>query len=150
LAPERGRRGFEAGAAGAGWSAGRARDVPHEATEEIDMRFLFTVIDDGQAAAAGDNASASAAEMAAIDLFNARIQASGQLIAAHGLAAPATATVVDARGDAAIVTAGSFDEGASFAAGFWIVDADDEHAARTLAHDASRACNRRIEVRGLQ
>lgn len=113
------------------------------------MRFLVSVIDDGQAEAAGRVASATDSEMAAIDEFNARLEREGHWVLAGGLASPADATVVDNRGEAPVLSHGSFVEGDSFVAGFWVLEAPDEAEARLLAGDASRACNRRVELRAL-
>jgi hypothetical protein len=111
------------------------------------MQYLVSVIDDGQALAAGDNYSASADEEAAIDVFNARLQAEGHWLFAGGLGMPDAATVIDNRGDQAIVTDGPFLESNEFTAGLWIIEAADLDVALRLATDASKACNRRIEVR---
>ena len=44
-------------------------------------------------------------------------------------------------------TAGAPGPGTAYLSGLWIVDVPDETAALTLATEASRACNRRVEVR---
>jgi hypothetical protein len=111
------------------------------------MQYLVSVIDDGQAEAAGRSDSASAAEAAAIDSFNEKLQAEGHWVLAGGLGDPAAATVVDNRGDVPIVSDGPYVESKEFLAGFWIMDAADLDVALQLAGDASKACNRRIEVR---
>ena len=111
------------------------------------MQYLVSVIDDGQAEAAGSDDSASAAEAAAIDSFNEKLQVEGHWVFAGGLGGPASATVVDNRGDVPIVSDGPYLESKEFLAGFWILEAADLDVALRLARDASRACNRRIEVR---
>lgn len=113
------------------------------------MRSLVSVIDDGQAAAAGSVASATESEMAAIDEFNARLEREGKWVLAGGLASPVDATVVDNRGESPVLSHGSFVEGDPFVAGFWVLEAPDEAEALLLAGDASRACNRRVELRAL-
>ena len=111
------------------------------------MQYLVSVIDDGQAEAAGANYSATPAEDAAIDVFNARLRAEGHWVFAGGLGMPTASTVIDNRAQHAVITDGPFIESKEFLAGFWIIDAADLDVALALATDASKACNRRIEVR---
>ncbi|MEH0108869.1 YciI family protein [Tersicoccus sp. MR15.9] len=111
------------------------------------MQYLVSVIDDGQAAAAGRADSAMPEEMAAVDRFNDRLQAEGHWVFAGGLAAPDTATVVDTRGKKPVVTDGPYVESKEYLAGFWVWEVPDLDAALKLAADASTACNRKIEVR---
>jgi hypothetical protein len=86
-------------------------------------------------------------EMAAIDVFNDRMIADGHWVFAGGLGGPDTATVIDNRGERAVVTDGPFVETKEFLIGFWIVEAADLDAALRLATDGSKACNRKVEVR---
>jgi hypothetical protein len=111
------------------------------------MQYLISVIDDGQAAAANDNDSATQTEMAAIDAFNDRLRAEGHWVYANGLGAPGTATVIDNRGEEPVITDGPFLESKEFIAGLWIIEAPDLDAALRLAADGSKACNRKLEVR---
>ncbi|MCD0447539.1 YciI family protein [Glycomyces sp. A-F 0318] len=104
------------------------------------MQYLVSVIDD-------KTASATPEEMAAIDAFNDRLEAEGHWVFAGGLAAPDTATVVDNRGEAPLLTDGPFVETKEFLAGFWIIEAPDLDAALALAAEGSKHCNRRVEVR---
>lgn len=104
------------------------------------MQYLVSVIHDQPGLATPD-------EMAAIDAFNDRLQAEGHWVFAGGLASPGTATVVDNRGDDAVFTDGPFVESKEFLAGFWILEAPDLDVALKLATEASKACNRKIEVR---
>ncbi|MFF4197129.1 YciI family protein [Nonomuraea sp. NPDC001831] len=104
------------------------------------MRYLISVIDDR-------TNSATPEEHAAIDVFNDRLQAQGHWVFAGGLAAPATATVIDNRGAEAMVTDGPFLESKEYLAGFWIIEAPDLDVALRLAADGSKHCNRRVEVR---
>lgn len=111
------------------------------------MEYLISVIDDGQAEAAGADASATEAEAAAIDEFNQRLQDDGQWVFAAGLGGPASSTVLDNRGDELMISDGPFVESKEFLAGFWIVKASDLDSAMRLAADGSKACNRKVEVR---
>lgn len=114
------------------------------------MKFLVSVIDDGQAAAAGQSYSASEAEAAAIDTFNERLQAEGHWVYAGGLADTDTAKVVDNRGASATFTDGPFVESKEYLGGFWIIEAADLDAALAWAERGSRACAGKVEVRPFQ
>jgi hypothetical protein len=111
------------------------------------MQYLVSVIDDGQADAVDSDTPASSAEQAAIDVFNEQMQTDGYWVFAGGLGRPVGATVVDSRGETPIVTDGPFVESKEFLAGLWIIEAPDLDVALRLAHGASKACNRKIEVR---
>jgi hypothetical protein len=104
------------------------------------MQYMFSVITD-----TGDRATPE--EDAAIDVFNAGLQAEGRWVFAGGLAAPSSATVVDNRGEEPLITDGPFLESKEYLAGFWIIEAADLDAALKLATAGSRACNRKVEVR---
>jgi hypothetical protein len=104
------------------------------------MQYLVSVIDDTTGLATPD-------EMAAIDVFNDRLQAEGRWVFAGGLAAPSSATVIDNRGGEALFTDGPFLESKEYLAGFWIIEAADLDVALKLAAEGSKACNRKVEVR---
>jgi hypothetical protein len=104
------------------------------------MQYLISVIHDHAGVATPD-------EDAAIDVFNDRLQAEGQWVFAGGLASPNTATVIDNRGEEALVTDGPFIESKEYLGGFWILEAPDLDVALELATEGSKACNRKIEVR---
>lgn len=114
------------------------------------MQYLVSVIDDGQALAVRRSDSATSSEMAAIDVFNDRLQAEGHWVFAGGLASPSTATVIDNRGEEVVFTDGPFLESKEFLAGFWVIQAPDLDVALGLAAEGSKACNRRVEVRPFQ
>ena len=104
------------------------------------MQYLVSVINDTTDLATPD-------EMAAIDVFNDRLQAEGYWVFAGGLGAPSTATVIDNRGAEALFTDGPFVESKEFLIGFWIIEAPDLDVALKLAAAGSKACNRKVEVR---
>ena len=106
------------------------------------MRFLISVID-------SQTGTATAAEMGAIDAFNAGLRERGQFIFAGGLSAPDSAKVIDNRSNRGEVSAGPLHHGNEYLSGFWIVEAKDESAALAIANGASMACNRRVELRPL-
>lgn len=111
------------------------------------MHFLVNVIDDGQAEAAGRTESGTQAETDAVDALNARL--GDAVVFAAGVSAPGDATVVDARGAEPTVTSGLLGDPAEFVAGFWVMDLPDAETALRVAHEASVACNRKIELRPL-
>jgi hypothetical protein len=98
------------------------------------------VIDSNSGTATGD-------EIAAIDAFNDRLRAENHWVFAGGLAAPSTATVIDNRGDEAVLTDGPFLESKEYLAGFWIIEAPNLDVALKLAVEGSKSCNRKVEVR---
>jgi hypothetical protein len=104
------------------------------------MQYLLSVIHDG-------TDDATDAEMAAIDVFNDELQAGGNWVFAGGLGFPHNATVIDNRGEEAMITDGPFLESKEFLAGFWIIEAADLDEALEQASRGSRACNRKVEVR---
>jgi hypothetical protein len=104
------------------------------------MKYLISVIHDQAGLATPE-------EDAAIDVFNDRLQAEGHWVFAGGLASPNTATVIDNRGEEALVTDGPFIESKEYLAGFWIIEAPDLDVALRLGTEGSKACNRKIEVR---
>ena len=104
------------------------------------MKYLVSVIDDNAGLATSD-------EMAAIDAFNDRLLAEGHWVFAGGLGSPSTATVIDNRGEEAMVTDGPFLESKEYLVGFWIMEAPDLDVALKLAAEGSKACNRKVEVR---
>ena len=104
------------------------------------MQYLVSVITDKADLASPD-------EMAAIDVFNDRLQAEGYWVFAGGLATPSSATVIDNRGGEAMFTDGPFIESKEYLIGFWILECADLDVALKLAAEGSRACNRKVEVR---
>ena len=104
------------------------------------MQYLVSVINDTAGLATPD-------EDAASDVFNDRLKAEGHWVFAGGLAAPSSATVIDNRGQEAMITDGPFVESKEYVVGFWIIEAADLDVALKLAAEGSKACNRKIEVR---
>jgi hypothetical protein len=104
------------------------------------MKFLISVIDDLAN-------SGTPAEMVEIDKFNDALRANGQWVFAWGLQAPQSATVIDNR-DGANLSTGKplFDAKENFS-GLWIIEVADADTAEKLAFAASKACNRKVELR---
>ena len=103
-------------------------------------QYLMSVLTD-------TSGSATAEEMAAIDVFNEQLRADGHWVFAGGLAAPGTATVVDGRGGEAVFTDGPYIESKEYIIGFWIIETPHLDAALRLAAEGSKHCNRRVELR---
>jgi hypothetical protein len=104
------------------------------------VRCVIFVIDAQSRSADGD-------EIAAIDAFNDQLRTAGEFVMAFGLAAPPHAMVIDNRSDAGIEHSGSIFHSDEFFSGMWIIEVDSPEVARTRAMQASRACNRRVELR---
>jgi hypothetical protein len=104
------------------------------------MQYFVSVIAEGEGLA-------TPAEMAAIDVFNDRLQAEGSWVFAAGLGTPDTATVIDNREGLGMITDGPFVESKEYLAGFWVIEAPDLDVALKLAAGGSKACNRKVEVR---
>lgn len=104
------------------------------------MHYLLTVI--------GDTTNeVDDSEPGAVDAFNQKLKADGRWVFGGGLTSPDDATVTDNRGSSPVHTDGPFVESKEYLAGFWVVEAHDLDAALELSAGASRACNRKIEVR---
>jgi len=106
------------------------------------VKFLISVIDD-------ISNSGTQEEMVEINKFNDQLRANGHWIFAWGLQAPETATVIDNRGGANLSTGKPLFEAKENFSGLWLIEAEDPEIARTLAFEASKACNRKVELRPL-
>ena len=104
------------------------------------MKFLISVIDTLENPGTTD-------EMVEIDKFNDRLRAAGQFIFAWGLHAPESATVIDNRDGANLSTGKPLFDSPENVSGLWVIDVIDAQTARTLAFAASKACNRKVELR---
>lgn len=104
------------------------------------MRFLIAVVD-------SVTGTADADEIAAIDAFNDRLRAGGHWVFADGLESPDQAVVLDARGATVIRQDGPLVPSDEYLAGFWVIEAAGRDEALALAADASRSCQRKVEVR---
>jgi hypothetical protein len=104
------------------------------------MRFLLSVIHNG-------TGTADAEEMRNIDAFNDRLREHGYRVIAEGVQGPETAFLFDNRNNADLVEKKPFIQSKEFLNGFWVIDVPNEEIAHELARDASKACNRKIELR---
>jgi hypothetical protein len=108
--------------------------------EMIRVHYMVSVIDDKSNPGSTDR-------QAAISAFNERLIAEGYWVFAGGLADTDAATVVDNRGGEPVLTDGPFVESKEFLAGVWVWEAPDLDVALELATEASKVCDRKIEVR---
>jgi hypothetical protein len=106
------------------------------------MKYLISVID-------VPRNPGTAAEMVEIDKFNDSLRENGQWIFAWGLQPPETATVIDNRKDANISTGKPLFDAPENFSGLWLVEVESLEVAESLAHLASKACNRKVELRPL-
>jgi hypothetical protein len=90
------------------------------------------------------------AAFAAVDTFNAEVQAAGAWVFAGGLLPPESATVVNATGGQVVTTDGPFAETKEQLGGFWVIEVADLDAALTWAAKGSEACRNPVEVRPFQ
>ncbi|MEN9922643.1 MAG: hypothetical protein RIS09_157 [Actinomycetota bacterium] len=104
------------------------------------MKFIIFVVD-------GESNSATGNEIEAIDAFNARLQEKNYWVMAVGIHGPSNATLIDNRNGANLQNSGSLFAAAEHYSGFWIIDVPNEETANLLAHEGSKACNRRVELR---
>ena len=103
-------------------------------------RFLIAVIDSVEN-------SGSDAELAKITEFNRGLQVKGQLVMAAGIAGPKSSIQFDFRpGHQEIETQSIYSEN-EFVSGFWIIDAQNQAEAESIAKQASVSCARRVELR---
>ncbi len=112
-------------------------------------KYLFTVHGPAEIDEFGNYGSQEALDeaLATTEEFNDRLRADGYWVFAGGLQSGSTATVVDGRGGAPVLTDGPYLETKELLAGFWIIEAPDLDVALDLAAQASKACGAQVEVR---
>jgi len=106
------------------------------------MRFLFLVIDT-------PSNPGTSQEMVEIDKFNDSLKANGQWIFAWGLHGADHSQLIDNRAGLGKIDNTSLVKSEENYSGFWLIDAESPEQAQTLALEASRACNRKVELRPL-
>jgi len=111
--------------------------------------YLLSVHGPAERGEFGDYGSKEAMEeaFAATGAFNDKLKADGYWVFAGGLEPAATATVVDGRGTAPVLTDGPYLESKEIIGGFWVVDVPDLDVALRLAAEGSKACGGKVEVR---
>jgi hypothetical protein len=106
------------------------------------MKYMICVIDTV-------SGTGNSQEMAAIDEFNDSLKASGQLLMAEGIQSPEESIVIDNRSNAGVITQGPLHQTTEYVSGFWVITASSDSEAEALAVNASKACNRKVELRPL-
>ena len=106
----------------------------------MSVRCIFFVIDE-------PNNLATADEMLAIDTFNKKLKTTGSWVTAGGIHSEGTISLIDNRKDLGAINSQSLVTGKENYTGFWIVECESDEQALDLAKEASRACNRRVELR---
>lgn len=104
------------------------------------MKFVIFVIDDG-------NNLADSSEMSNIDAFNQMLVDNGHFIHAAGIESGAATTVIDNRNNANQTSQGSLYSAPAHYTGFWLIESQDDAQALELSKQASKACNRKVELR---
>jgi len=85
--------------------------------------------------------------MKEIDSFNDMLQANGHWIMAAGIGEPNSATQIDSRDSEPVILNGSLFKNKLFYSGFWVLQVENHNQAMELADKASKACNRKLEIR---
>jgi hypothetical protein len=88
-----------------------------------------------------------AAHFQAMRAFHEELTASGELVAAFGLADPAHTQVVEVRGELPVVSDGPYAEAKEVLAGFGIVEVDGHDRAVALAARFAQVVGTRVELR---
>jgi hypothetical protein len=106
------------------------------------MKYMICVIDTA-------SGTGNSQEMAAIDEFNESLISSSQLLMAEGIQSPEKSIVIDNRADAGLVNQGPLHQTTEYVSGFWVITASSASEAESIAVNASKACNRKVELRPL-
>lgn len=115
-------------------------------------KFLLSVYGPAEPTAFGSYESKEAMleAFAETGAFNEMLEREGYFVYADGLQPAVTATTVDGRGEAPVVTDGPYVETKEHLGGFWIIEAADLDVALDLAAQGSKACRGTVEVRPFQ
>lgn len=91
--------------------------------------------------------SGTGSEIADIDAFNESLRNSNHWVLAAGLAHPDASTMINATCAHPTVLDEPLVRHPEFISGFWIISVENHETAVALATAASRACNRKVELR---
>ena len=104
------------------------------------MKYIIFVIDEP-----GNLGNES--EMAEINKFNESLRSNGHWVTAAGIAGSADAVLIDNRDDRDSMNPGSLVTSGENYSGFWVIEAENQSQAESLAKAGSKACNRKVELR---
>jgi hypothetical protein len=68
---------------------------------------------------------------------------------AEGIQSHDKSMVFDNRADAGLVSSGPLHQTEEYVSGFWVITAASDAEAKQIAVEASKACNRKVELRPL-
>lgn len=105
-----------------------------------EMRYVIFVIDEP-----GNLGKES--EMAEINKFNESLRSNGHWVMAAGIAGSSDAVLIDNRDDKNDFNTGSIVKSQENYSGFWVLEAENQSQAESLAKAGSKACNRKVELR---
>lgn len=119
------------------------------------MKYMVMTLGDASAweAIAGTGAMSPeeiAAHFSAMEAFKKELTATGELVAAFGLAEPARTQTVDVRAGTPVVSDGPYAETKEFLAGFAIVDVATHDRAVELAARFAEIVSARVELRPVE
>jgi hypothetical protein len=86
-------------------------------------------------------------EMAEIKKFNESLRSNGNWVTAAGIAGSSEAVLIDNRDNRDSINPGSLVMSGENYSGFWVIEAENQSQAETLAKSGSKACNRKVELR---
>src|SRR4051794_28228775 len=108
--------------------------------DDLQMQYLGSVIDDKSNPGTTDR-------QPAVSACNERLIAEGYWVFAGGVGDIGAARVSDSRGEQAVFSDGPFVESKEYLGGVWVWEAPDLDVPLKLATEASKVCDRKIEVR---
>ncbi len=91
-----------------------------------------------------------AAHLRAMRAFQEELHATGELVAAFGLAGPARSRVVEVRGGLPVVSDGPYAEAKEVLAGFAVIDVDGPDRALELTARFAEIVGARVELRPVE
>lgn len=86
-------------------------------------------------------------EMNEITRFNNKLRANNNWVMAAGISMAPEAKLIDFSVDKSVIKEGSLISGELNYSGFWIISAENVDEAISITKEASKACNRAVEIR---
>ena len=104
------------------------------------MRFLIEVLDKS-------SNSATELEMVEIGNLNDSLKENGNWIMACGIDSVSRSLLIDNRNDLSLISSETHSSSSEYVSGFWLIEVANDDQALRIAKSASKACNRRVELR---